>query len=141
MDRTALLAPVFVLAAWTGAILLLLAFRRVRAGVQRRVRIRDFRLGEAPGLPDELLLPNRNYMNLLELPLLFYVVCLLALTMGAVTPLAVALAWTYTGLRVVHSLIHVTYNRVMHRFAAFALSNAVLAGLWVVVGQQVFASR
>ena len=36
------------------------------------------------------------------------------------------------GLRAIHSLIHVTYNNVMHRLAAFALSNLVLAVFWVL---------
>lgn len=139
---TALLAPAFALAAWTGAILLLLAFRRVRAGFQGRVPVKAYRLGEAPDLPDEVRLPNRNYMNLLELPLLFYVVCLIGTVSGTVngsaSSAAVALAWGYVGLRIVHSLIHVTYNDVMHRFFAFATSNFVLAALWTVIGLQVF---
>lgn len=139
---TALLAPAFALAAWTGAILILLAFRRVRAGLQRRVPVKAYRLGEAPDLPDDVRLPNRNYMNLLELPLLFYVVCLIGTLTGTVTGAtsgaAVSLAWGYVGLRVVHSLIHISYNDVMHRFFAFAISNGVLAALWAVVGWQVF---
>jgi hypothetical protein len=39
-------------------------------------------------------------------------------------------AWLYVALRVAHSLIHLTYNNVMHRLIAFAVSNPVLAGLW-----------
>lgn len=135
---TALLAPAFALAAWTGAVLILLAFRRVRAGLQGRVPVKAYRFGEAPDLPDEVRLPNRNYMNLLELPLLFYVVCLIATVTGAASNTAVALAWSYVGLRVAHSVIHVTYNDVMHRFFAFAISNGVLAALWTVIGLQVF---
>lgn len=42
----------------------------------------------------------------------------------------VALAWTYVGLRTAHSAIHVTYNRVRDRLAAFAASNVVLIVLW-----------
>ena len=42
------------------------------------------------------------------------------------------MAWTYVGLRAVHSVIHVTYNNVMHRLSAFALSNIVLGLFWVL---------
>ena len=43
---------------------------------------------------------------------------------------ALALAWTYVGLRIAHSAIHVTYNRVRDRLAAFAASNVALIMLW-----------
>ena len=42
------------------------------------------------------------------------------------------LAWVYVGLRVLHSIVHLTYNNVMHRLTIFAASNAVLAVLWIV---------
>jgi hypothetical protein len=41
-----------------------------------------------------------------------------------------ALAWIYVGLRVVHSAIHLSYNRVTHRLIPFALSNGVLSVIW-----------
>jgi hypothetical protein len=33
-------------------------------------------------------------------------------------------------LRILHSAIHLTYNRVRHRLVAFALSNIVLVMFW-----------
>jgi len=53
---------------------------------------------------------------------------------------AIALAWAYVALRVVHSLIHITYNHVLHRFLAFASSNFVLLALWILVGRAVFTA-
>ena len=85
-------------------------------------------------------IPNRNYMNLLELPLLFYVVCLLLVVTSGASDLAVALAWAYVAMRVVHSLIHLTYNRVIHRLAAFALSNAALVALWLVAAVHIMSN-
>jgi hypothetical protein len=40
-------------------------------------------------------------------------------------------AWLYVLLRVAHSLIHCTYNKVMHRLAVFLASFVLLVGLWV----------
>ena len=34
-------------------------------------------------------------------------------------------------LRALHSLIHVTYNRVTHRFLAYVASTLLLFGMWV----------
>lgn len=128
-----MLLPLFALAGWTALILILIAFRRIGAGLAGRVKPADFRYGESPGVPPDVSLPNRNYMNLLELPVLFYVAGLIAFVTGQASPLLSALAWGYVGLRVVHSLIHLSYNNVYHRLAAFALSNFVLLALWAGV--------
>jgi len=54
--------------------------------------------------------------------------------------LALVVAWSFVALRVVHSLIHLTYNRVLHRLSAFALSNAALVSLWVIAGVHVVSN-
>ncbi|MBQ0961844.1 MAPEG family protein [Ideonella sp. 4Y11] len=136
MRDTSFLLPMFALAGWTGLVLLYVAVCRVTAGVSPR----EFTLGESPQVPQRAMLANRNYMNLLELPLLFYVVCLLAWQAPAVPVAALPLAWTYVGVRVLHSLIHLGYNNVLHRFIAFAVSNFVLLALWVVVGRAMLAT-
>lgn len=128
--RVAILYPLFARAAWTFVILVLIAVRRLGAGFAGRVRAADFRFGESTLVPPDVCLPNRNYMNLLELPVLFYVLGLLCYATGQHSPLQLGLAWAYVGLRVVHSLIHLSYNNVYHRLAAFALSNGVLLAAW-----------
>jgi hypothetical protein len=70
-------------------------------------------------------------MNLLELPMLFYVLCLSLYVTERADSTACTLAWCYVGLRIVHSIIHNTYNKVVHRLIAFALSNFVLAASWI----------
>ena len=77
-------------------------------------------------MPRDVSIPNRNYMNLLELPMLFYVVCIVLYVTAGASIATIALAWAFVVLRVVHSLIHLTYNRVLHRLAAFTASNAAL---------------
>jgi hypothetical protein len=135
-QNLSLLGPIFALAMWTVLILLLVGYRRLRAGFSGLVHPREFALGESPKVPVAIALANRNYMNLLESPVLFYVACLLAIVAGATTPAVLALAWLYVGLRIAHSLIHITYNRIFHRFTIFALSNVVLIALWLLIGLQ-----
>jgi len=137
---TTILAPAFALAAWTMVILLMIAFRRLQAGFNGTVSPREYALGESGRVTPAVSLPNRNYMNLLELPLLFYVVCLIAFVTGSASGAVIALAWVYVALRVLHSLIHITYNDVLHRFVAFASSNVILLVIWVLVGAAVFAA-
>lgn len=78
-----------------------------------------------------------NFRNLFEVPVLFYVLCIALAVTGGSTPGFVAAAWAYVILRALHSLIHVTYNRVMHRFLVYAASTVLLFGMWIafVVGK------
>lgn len=71
-----------------------------------------------------------NLRNLFEMPVLFYALCLAVVTIGVTTPFLVNGAWAYVLLRAVHSLIHCTYNRVMHRFAVYVASTLLLFTLW-----------
>jgi hypothetical protein len=72
-----------------------------------------------------------NFNNLLELPTLFHVAMLAAMALGIVDALLQDLAFVYVGLRIAHSLIHITYNRVVHRFIAYALSTFALFAIWM----------
>jgi hypothetical protein len=133
----AILYPLFALAAWTLLVLLLIPFVRIRSVRRREIGPKDFKYGESPAVPPAVSIPNRNYMNLLELPMLFYVVCVVLYVTAGASLLAVYVAWAYVILRVVHSMIHLTYNHVLHRLAAFTLSNAALVSLWVIAGAHV----
>jgi hypothetical protein len=121
-----------VLAFLTQGVLLLIPIRRFRAGAAGQVSADDFKLGESARVPGHVALPNRAMMNLLELPILFYVASLMYYVAGRVDGVVLAIAWTYVALRVVHSLIQLTYNKVFHRLIPFALSNFVLTAYWVV---------
>lgn len=71
-----------------------------------------------------------NFSNLLETPVLFYTICIILFATGEVTKFQLVLAWIYVFLRVVHSLIHVTYNRVVHRWAVYVTSTVCLFIMW-----------
>jgi len=74
--------------------------------------------------------PADNLKNLFELPILFYLAILLALVLMIQDQPLVQLAWGYVALRYLHSLVHCTYNRVMHRFTAYVASCLVLMVIW-----------
>lgn len=133
MPATAIFQPAAVLALWTLLVLFLIPFRRFRAAAAKRVTAEDFRFGESARVPADVSVPNRAWMNLLEAPVLFYVACMIWHAVGQVTDLVVAIAWTYVGLRIVHTLVHVTYNNVFHRLSVFALSNLALTIFWILL--------
>jgi len=73
-----------------------------------------------------------NFRNLFEVPVLFFAVCPILYVTNGVTVLQLTLAWTFVVVRVSHSFIHVTYNRVMHRFHLFVLSMVCVFAMWAV---------
>jgi hypothetical protein len=73
-----------------------------------------------------------NFRNLFEIPVLFYALCMALAVTGLATPLQVGLAWLYVALRATHSLIHVTYNRVSHRFTVHLVSTLCVFFMWGV---------
>jgi hypothetical protein len=81
-------------------------------------------------LPVEVSGSGNNFKNLFELPVLFYVMCLYLTVFGQVTSLMVTCAWAFVALRALHSLIHCSYNKVMHRFIAYLASSLAL---WIMV--------
>ncbi len=81
-------------------------------------------------LPADVAGPGNNFKNLLEVPVLFYVICLYLTVFGLVDALHVNCAWIFVVGRVIHSLIHCTYNKVMHRFLVYLISSIAV---WVMI--------
>jgi hypothetical protein len=114
----------FLLLFWTG---------RVRLAAVRRgdVHARDVALRE-PNWPKQETQIANAYQNQLELPVLFYVLTILAIMTRKADLLFVLLAWVFVVLRVVHAYVHITSNRLKLRFSLFASGVVVLAAMWVI---------
>lgn len=137
----AMFLPMAVLALWTLQVLLLIPFARFKAARQGQVTAEDFRLGESSRVPDQVKLPNRNFMNLLEVPVLYYVASFVAVLIQQADALLLTLAWVYVALRIGHSAVHLSYNNVMHRLTLFACSNVVVAIMWWVLLYRLIMAR
>ena len=131
MNQAAIFYPVFALAGWTFAILLLIPYKRIKAVTRKQLVADDFKLGESKNVPPSVSLPNQNYTNLLELPVLFYVICLVLFVTNNVDVIALYLAWVYVGFRLIHSVVHLTSNHILHRLTVFGVSFFVLIAMWV----------
>lgn len=137
MEQSSLWLPVCALAVWTLLVLMVIPYRRFKASFAGEIGPGDFRYGESERVSPWVSIANRAYMNLLEAPLLFYVLCISLEVSGRTAPPFLGLAWGYVVLRVLHSLVHLSYNNVMHRLALFAASNVVLALGWFLFGFQI----
>jgi hypothetical protein len=78
-------------------------------------------------IPSEVRRVADNYNHLFEAPTLFYAVVITIVLLGLADGLHVICAWAYVGLRVLHSIVQATANKVVVRFSLFVLS-------WVALG-------
>ncbi len=130
-----ILKPVIVLAAWSMIMWIWMYATRLpamkRAGLLDQPMIGGTGASLAPKLPTSVQWKADNYNHLMEQPTVFYAVALSLAFLGAGDSLNAMIAWAYVGLRIAHSLLQVTVNRVKLRFALFALSSLCLVMLTV----------
>ena len=123
--------PMLAMFLWTFVVALRNAQVRVSAVLKGNLTNEYFELFQGAE-PSEIVLKTGNHLrNLMEMPPLFYIVCLTAMVIGRADGLLFLLAWSYVILRVAHSLVHLTINKVPPRFFFFALSNVALLLMWL----------
>jgi hypothetical protein len=137
-----ILEPVVALAAWTMVMWLWMYATRIPAMNKAKIDAGSLVGGTGKSLddvlPPEVQWKAHNYNHLHEAPTVFYAVALVLAITGQGDGLNATLGWVYVGLRVLHSLIQATVNRVMVRFLVFALSSLVLIALVVHAAIAVF---
>jgi hypothetical protein len=134
-----IIAPVVALVAWTLVMQIWMIGTRIPALKRKGISLKGLRGGVGRQLDgvveDNIQWKSHNYNHLLEQPTIFYAIALsLALIGGGEAQLNVILAWTYVGLRVVHSLIQATANIVMWRFLVYMVSSLCLLALTLHAG-------
>ncbi|MXP09281.1 MAPEG family protein [Pseudoblastomonas halimionae] len=135
-----ILQPVVALAAWTMVMWFWMYLARIPAMNAAGIEPDDARDTAEMGrqLPPEAQWKTHNYNHLHEAPTVFYAVAIVLAIIGAGDGMAMWLGWAYVGLRVLHSLVQATINRVMVRFALYSLSMVVLLALVFIGGIAVF---
>ncbi|WP_020400778.1 MAPEG family protein [Kordiimonas gwangyangensis] len=123
-----MMGPILAQVILSLIVLLYMASRRLPALAARRPSPEQLQQRKTydEELPASARFPSENYKNLFELPVLFFVLSFCALITGLGGTMMVTLAWIFVATRVVHSLIHCTYNNVMHRFLVFLLGVLVV---------------
>jgi hypothetical protein len=131
MIKSEILHPVVALAVWTMIIWLWLYIKRIPAINKSPELDSNTWVGGIGGdldkvLPDKVQWVAHNYNHLHEAPTVFYAVALVLAMVGAGDGGNAKVAWAYVFLRVAHSLVQILWNRVVVRFAVFALSSIAL---------------
>jgi len=131
MTYPMILAPLFVLVLMTFALGILLATLRGPALMRGEVRAEDVSLRQ-PNWSPRTLQVGYSFQNQFELPMLFYVLTILALITKHADVLFVAMAWIFVLMRLCHAFVHVTNNNLRARGALFGIGALVLAIMWVI---------
>ncbi|MCF2950015.1 MAPEG family protein [Paraglaciecola aquimarina] len=98
---------------------------------QGHVKARYFKLMQGQDIPENLLQSTRSFNNQFEVPVLFYVVCTLYISLNIESDFALVSAWLFVAFRAVHAYVHLTYNHVLHRMIVFWLGIMCVLALWV----------
>ena len=137
-----ILQPMVVLIAWTLVMLGWMLATRLpamkAAGVDLRTLVGTKGSDADRSLPPQAQWKVHNYNHLMEQPTLFYAVCTVLALSGSGDGPNAWIAWAYVGLRIVHSLIQATSNRVRDRFVVFVLSSLTLVALTLHAALAVF---
>jgi hypothetical protein len=131
MSIEAILAPVFAQVALTFALLVLTGYLRVGAIRSRETKVRDIALGQSNWPPRPTQAGN-CYNNQFQLPVLFYLLVILATTLHKADWLFVIMCWSFVGSRYVHAAIHTTSNEINWRFGVFLAGAVILLAMWII---------
>ena len=133
IEESPILAPIVILVAWTLVMWVWMYATRIpamrKAGTSLDPTLpREQTVG---ALPPQVRWKADNYNHLMEQPTVFYAVAIALAIGGMGGGLNAQLAWAYVALRILHSLIQATVNRVMWRFGIFALASLALLALCI----------
>ena len=136
MSIQAVLLPLFVQVALTFVIAFSNAAFRTAVIQRGEIKVRDIALGQ-PAWGERETKVGNALRNQFELPVLFYVLVVLALFVRKADYLFVIMSWLFVLSRLVHAAIHTGPNDVPRRFLAFAFGAIVLALMWIIFAVRV----
>lgn len=122
------LIAMFILTYFVGIWMVKLRFKAVK---EDGLNPGYFQTNRGAKLPDYLAKVTNHYANLFELPVLFYVVCVVIYAGNKVDATYIVLAWIFVAIRCTHAFIHITYNNLRHRRNTFLCGSLILALMWL----------
>src|SRR5579871_5901985 len=109
MSLQAILLPVFVQVALSLALVVWLAFLRTRALDRKEVPPETIALGQK-AWPERIVQIGNSFQNQFELPVLFYLAVIVAITARKADLAFVILSWVFVISRLVHAFVHTGSN-------------------------------
>ena len=138
MNARLILFPVLIQILLTIVVYVMLNVAKVRAAKRGEVDLARRALHD-DAWPDSVIKINNNIRNQFEVPVLFYVLALVFVTLNAVTPAVLAIAWLFAASRIVHAYVHIGSNYVPLRRRAFVFGCLMVAALALIAAADLLA--
>lgn len=137
MDIKFYLLPMFAMVLLSLLTSLIMLYRRVKSARRGEIDPRRFKtlsIGDAPPL---VLQAERHFINLFEVPVLFYAVMLAAMVLQFLNEKFYFLSWVFVAFRLIQAIIHLWSNKVYYRMIAFLSGFVTVLVLWIILVFQV----
>jgi hypothetical protein len=125
-----LVAPMAALVALVALVWLLMVVLRNYAAMSGAASASYYLTYATEPPPDWIERPARAFNNLMQVPTLFYVACLIMMVRGRCDEAQLAIAWLYMATRALHAIVYIGWNPLPYRFASWVASSICLGALW-----------
>jgi hypothetical protein len=131
-----LIYPMFAMVLLTWAVASVLLNARIKAARSGKVTMKYYKALQ-PGPDDEpshtMINGGRHFVNLFEVPVLFYAACILGVILPMTSQVFLILAWLFVAARVAHAVIHVGSNKVRPRMMSFIVGYSSVNIMWIQI--------
>ncbi|ENN97785.1 MULTISPECIES: MAPEG family protein [Pseudoalteromonas] len=138
MEKIIILA-MFAQVTLSLVVMLIMGKRRFAAAKNKQLQLSDFKTMRLDNAGDTVRVADRNFTNQFEIPVLFYIGCIVALQLNSASYLITALACLFVISRIVHTVVHIGSNNVRMRFNVFLLGCASVFALWLAIVWRILA--
>lgn len=132
MNSSHIIWPVLAQVLLTLIMFIILGVRKAKAVKSGKVNRKQVALNNREW-PEDVLKVSNNIANQFELPVLFYVLCLVLYSLNAVAMFAIILAWLFVLSRFAHAYVHIGSNYVPMRLRLFLLGCLVVIAMLILV--------
>lgn len=126
-----LVYPMFAMVLLTALVMISMFVTRVSAIKSGKMNVRYFKTYDMGDQTEAVAKSSRHFVNLFELPVLFYVGCLVAMILPINDKGVLFWAWFFVLARVVHAYIHIGPNKLIPRMSAYAVGWVAVLALWI----------
>ena len=132
MDNILIIYPILPVVLMNFIVMFHMRYMIVKAIKKRDVKYKYFRAYEGSA-PEYLLTSRHHYKNFFEIPILFYLLCLVLYMIDDVSAIDLWIAWLFVLFKGIHSYIRITSNYVPYRAYSFNVCVFLLFGGWIVL--------
>ena len=132
MDKILIIYPVLPVVLMNFIVMFHMRYMIVKAIKNRDTKYKYFRAYEGSA-PEYLLTARHHYKNFFEIPILFYLLCLVLYIIDDVSAIDLWIAWLFVIFKGIHSYIRITSNYVPYRAYSFNVCAFLFLGGWIIL--------